>query len=393
MSESKKLIDPTKKYYGWRIEKLLDEGGFGQVFKVYKDDKLTGVRKIAALKAESNDQEGGSAIKLEMSVLMMLHKDGKEMPHVPYMFHAAKRVHFCYMVVTLLGENLRTLKKWKKGSDTLSVETWSRLALQCLYSIKLVHDVGFVHRDIKPANFMMGRDDDVMRGRLVHILDFGLARSYALMRGTTFVGRRARGNVEFRGTLRYCSPNVHFKMEQGRHDDLYSLMYIVVELHCGLPWQTTKEKDVLEKEKLGKTKVLNKWLPAFYLVIAELHPIIPHLEKLNCYSRPDYAMIANCFRSLSSRLKVSFASPYDWEASDEKRKNLGKELLTKRGGPPEYEKNEEFYASDPVGINTAPPLTGTGTSDVACQATSEDNKIQQGVSKLTSIQVDQEEKK
>lgn len=143
---------------------------------------IKGEKKTAALKAESNDVEGGSAIKLEMAVLMMLNKDGKDIvPHVPYLFHAAKRRKFCYMVVTLLGSNLRSIKNWKnQKSDTppptLSPGTWARLALQALYSIKVVHDVGFVHRDIKPANFMMGRDDDPPRARLVHILDFGLAR-------------------------------------------------------------------------------------------------------------------------------------------------------------------------------------------------------------------------
>lgn len=157
--------------------------------------------QVAALKAESNQVEGGSAIKLEvsrcnslipriqMAVLMMLNKiteakstmdksgkGGHKVPHVPYIYHAAKRRKFCYMIVTMLGKNLRSLKTWKEGSSTLTPSTWARLGLQSLYALKLVHDVGFVHRDIKPANFMMGRDDDMERGRLVHILDFGLAR-------------------------------------------------------------------------------------------------------------------------------------------------------------------------------------------------------------------------
>ncbi|CAD5234576.1 unnamed protein product [Bursaphelenchus xylophilus] len=373
----KQLIDPQKKYSGWKVEQKLDEGGFGQVFKVTKEDK-DGVKKVAALKAESNEVEGGSAIKLEMSVLGMLNKDGKESPHVPFLFHGAKRKKFCYMIVTLLGENLRTLKTWKKGNETLSMETWSRIALQCLYSIKLVHDVGFIHRDIKPANFMMGRNDDINRARLVHILDFGLARSYALLRGKVFVARRARSNVEFRGTMRYCSPNVHYKQEQGRHDDLYSFMYVVVELHCGLPWQTTKDKDVLEKEKLGKTELLNSKLPP------ELHPIIPHLTKLDCYNRPDYSMIADCFKKLCARLKVSYATPYDWEAADEKKKTLGRELLAKRSCPPEYENSDEFFASDPVGVNTAPPKEGTGISDIAGLPTSEEHK-NMPISKVQTI--------
>ncbi|KHJ80970.1 hypothetical protein OESDEN_19349, partial [Oesophagostomum dentatum] len=58
----------------------------------------------------------------------------------------------------------------------------------------------------------------------------------------TWIARRARGTAEFRGTLRYCSPNVHEKKEQGRRDDLWSLYYVLIELHCGLPWQTLRDK-------------------------------------------------------------------------------------------------------------------------------------------------------
>ncbi|KHJ99161.1 hypothetical protein OESDEN_00847 [Oesophagostomum dentatum] len=126
------------------------------------------------------------------------------------------------------------------------------------FSVKLVHDYGYIHRDIKPNNFVMGYENDFERARLVHILDFGLARSYAIYRNGKWVARRARGSAEFRGTLRYCSPNVHEKKEQvgylsrhgsrndvllqGRRDDLWSLFYVLIELHCGLPWQAVREK-------------------------------------------------------------------------------------------------------------------------------------------------------
>jgi hypothetical protein len=45
------------------------------------------------------------------------------------------------MIVTLLGENLRTLKL-NCVDEKIKPETWSRLAIQCLYGIKLLHDIG-----------------------------------------------------------------------------------------------------------------------------------------------------------------------------------------------------------------------------------------------------------
>lgn len=79
-----------------------------------------------------------------------------------------------------------------------------------------------IFRDVKPANFAMGHPDDPDRARILHLLDFGLSRSYAVEKQKgVWVARRARGTAEFRGTIRYCSPCVHEKFEQGRKDDIW----------------------------------------------------------------------------------------------------------------------------------------------------------------------------
>ncbi|KAK6010341.1 hypothetical protein OSTOST_24633 [Ostertagia ostertagi] len=150
-----------KRFGEWVIVKKLDEGGFGHVYKV-ESTKRKG--QAAALKAEPNDVEGGSAIKLEIAILRAMTESGDK-PHIPSVFHAAKHKKYCYML--------------NCPKELMSPGTWSRIAVQCLYSVKLVHDYGYVHRDIKPNNFVMGHRDDLERARIVHILDFGLARSYA----------------------------------------------------------------------------------------------------------------------------------------------------------------------------------------------------------------------
>ena len=133
--------------------------------------------KRAALKAESNDVEGGSAIKLEQMILKKLNKNGP-VPHVPELFASAKRKKYCYMIMTLLGENLKSLKA-KQKKERFTRGTWSRVGIQCLYALKYMHDCGFVQRDIKPQNFMLGNEEDKERARIVHVLDFGLARQFA----------------------------------------------------------------------------------------------------------------------------------------------------------------------------------------------------------------------
>lgn len=73
------------------------------------------------------------------------------------------------------------------------------------------------------------------------MLDFGLARQYTTGTGEVRCPRAAAG---FRGTVRYASINAHRNREMGRHDDLWSLFYMLVEFVNGqLPWRKIKDKE------------------------------------------------------------------------------------------------------------------------------------------------------
>uniref|UniRef100_A0AC34RK80 Protein kinase domain-containing protein n=1 Tax=Panagrolaimus sp. JU765 TaxID=591449 RepID=A0AC34RK80_9BILA len=268
----------------------------------------------------------------------------KDKQHVVYLYYARKRRLFNYMVVTLLGVNLKNLKA--KAGQFLPASTWVRVGIQALYCLKMVHDIGYIHRDIKPGNFVMGRKRDMLRCRLIHIVDFGLARSFAVQyKGRGWVARRARGSVEFRGTARYCSPAVHEKFEQGRKDDIFSLMYMLIEMHCGLPWQKERTRESLELKKLScPDHVLLNHFPT------ELHGIIFHIRSLNCYNRPDYSMIHNSFLQLMQNLGVNYDDKYAWEDDDVYNKWIEQKPVKKY----DYEDSAEFFKEDPVGINCAP---------------------------------------
>ena len=100
--------------------------------------------------------------------------------------------------------------------------------MQILKAIESIHEVGFLHRDIKPSNFAIGKTIPQMKK--VYMLDFGLARQYTNAAGEVRPPRAAAG---FRGTVRYASVNAHKNKEMGRHDDLWSLFYMLVEFITG----------------------------------------------------------------------------------------------------------------------------------------------------------------
>ncbi|KAI1712479.1 protein kinase domain-containing protein [Ditylenchus destructor] len=356
--EEKSLkIKIGQRFGEWKIIKKLDEGGFGKVFMV---ESVKDPSRVAALKAESSKVAGGSAIKLESHILELLNKQ-KLQPHIVQLFRARRRTRYHYMVITLLGDNFRGLKQTRL-SQTLSVGTWSRLAIQSLYGIKLLHEIGYIHRDIKPANFAMGHRSDAERARVVHILDFGMAREFAKKRNGKWIARRARPNVDFRGTYRYCSPNVHSGREQGRVDDLWSLLYVFIELHCGLPWQKLGKKPIAYMKAYIPDKQLLKGFPS------EFFGIVSMLRSLNYYNRPDYSAFHKACLALMKKHNVSFDDPYDWETKEDVQN-----LISRRRQQPAYENAEKFFELDVLKIDGPPPLNkdSGGRTQVTTQVTSQ----------------------
>ncbi|VDM24781.1 unnamed protein product [Toxocara canis] len=268
----------------WQVIEKLGEGGCGYVYKV-KNIK-TGAK--AALKAESNLILGGSVLKLEVQVLKRLA--GRM--HVAELLQSARKETYSYMVMTLFGRSLNTLLP---RSGHTSVSTQVRVGIHILYGIKQLHEVGYVHRDVKPANLLVGRRG--REARIVHLLDFGLAREYVIRNSGTVKIRVPRTNTLFRGTARYCSVNAHMRGEQGRPDDLWSMAYVLAEMRGVLPWDK-----LTNKNEIGQIKKNTLDSVLFSNSPKQLLDIATHLRSLNYYTRPDYFQI---YKDLESVMEAS----------------------------------------------------------------------------------------
>ncbi|KAM4624949.1 tau-tubulin kinase 2 [Polymixia lowei] len=278
----------------WKVVKKIGGGGFGEIYEAL--DLLT--RVSVALKVESA-QQPKQVLKMEVAVLKKLQ--GKD--HVCRFVGCGRNDRFNYVVMELQGRNLADLRR-SMTRGTFSVSTTLRLGRQILEAIESIHSVGFLHRDIKPSNFAMGRFPSTCR--TCYMLDFGLARQFT---NSCQEVRPPRPVAGFRGTVRYASVNAHRNKEMGRHDDLWSLFYMLVEFLVGqLPWRKIKDKEHVGKLKeTYDHRLMLKHLPA------EFNVFLDHISSLDYFTKPDYQLLMSVFDNSMKTYNVVENDPYDWE--------------------------------------------------------------------------------
>nr|XP_046269521.1 tau-tubulin kinase 2 isoform X1 [Scatophagus argus] len=278
----------------WKVVKKIGGGGFGEIYEAV--DLMTRIN--VALKVESA-QQPKQVLKMEVAVLKKLQ--GKD--HVCRFVGCGRNDRFNYVVMELQGRNLADLRR-SMTRGTFSISTTLRLGRQILEAIESIHSVGFLHRDIKPSNFAMGRFPSTCR--TCYMLDFGLARQFT---NSCQEVRPPRPVAGFRGTVRYASVNAHKNKEMGRHDDLWSLFYMLVEFLVGqLPWRKIKDKEHVGKLKeTYDHRLMLKHLPAEFGVFLE------HISDLDYFTKPDYQLLMSVFDNSMKTYNVVENDPYDWE--------------------------------------------------------------------------------
>uniref|UniRef100_A0A8C5J8I1 Tau tubulin kinase 1 n=1 Tax=Junco hyemalis TaxID=40217 RepID=A0A8C5J8I1_JUNHY len=290
----------------WKVLKKIGGGGFGEIYEAM--DLLT--RENVALKVESA-QQPKQVLKMEVAVLKKLQ--GKD--HVCRFIGCGRNEKFNYVVMQLQGRNLADLRRSQpRGTFTLS--TTLRLGKQILESIEAIHSVGFLHRDIKPPRNVAG----------------------------------------FRGTVRYASVNAHKNREMGRHDDLWSLFYMLVEFAVGqLPWRKIKDKEQVGmiKEKY-EHRMLLKHMPS------EFHLFLDHIASLDYFTKPDYQLIMSVFENSMKERGITENEAFDWEKA-------GTDILlsTSTSTPPQQNTRQTAAMFGVVNVTPVPgDLLRENTEDV-----------------------------
>ena len=205
----------------YRLDELIAEGGFAQVYRAYDTElqRTVAVKIPKPSKLESKDAflaEARRVARLKHDSIVPVHDVGVE-------------GDTCFIVTEYVeGGSLAD----KLVSGRIPREQALRWVSEIADALEYAHLNGVIHRDVKPANILI---DHHGRAKLA---DFGIAHS------ATKTGEFAPSL----GTLRYMSPEQLEGKPSDHRSDLYSLGVVLYEVQTGRIPYSSSEPNVLRKE-------------------------------------------------------------------------------------------------------------------------------------------------
>ncbi|KAF8363770.1 hypothetical protein PRIPAC_90693 [Pristionchus pacificus] len=308
------------------VEKLLGEGGFGAVYKVYEQSDKT---KLYAMKVEKKKEERkDSKLKMEIAILKLVAQERQD-SHFTSIIDRGKKETYFFLVMQLVGKSLADLKN-KRPDKVFSLPTGLGASSQCLEAVQDLHKHGFIHRDLKPANYACGLGDKkrvvslthptpslIYRTPKVYILDFGIARKFTNKEN---VLKTPREKAKFKGTVKFASIACHRNIELSPKDDCESWFYLMLDViqPGGLPWKRIQQREAVMqcKEDCRRGEKRAKLFDGLKTAEVELGKVMDYIDHLQYYSKVDYNFIYDLLKVAVTNSGASIDDKYDWEKDE-----------------------------------------------------------------------------
>jgi serine/threonine-protein kinase len=223
----------------YRIQRLIGEGGMGQVFEA----QHVNINKRFAIKLlrpeiVSNAEAVARFRQEAWSASSIGHENIIEIDDFATLPDGS-----VYLAMEFLDG--RSLAERMREPEPISVVEGLDIFLQVSAGLGAAHDKGIIHRDMKPENVFIA----VKRDRLVaKILDFGIAK----VSGTDGGNKMTRTGAIF-GTPHYMSPEQALGKPLDHRSDVYSVGVIMYELFTGrVPFEAESFMGILTKHIMAQ---------------------------------------------------------------------------------------------------------------------------------------------
>jgi len=216
-------LEPGAMFAGYRIERVLDRGGMGVVYKAVDEDLEREVALKIIAPEHTQDDTAVARFKAECRLAASL-----EHAHIVPIHRGGEFEGILYLAMRFVpGTNLRTIID-RGPMDLNQVAT---IVTQVAGALDAAHAKGLVHRDVKPANILIAGEP----GRLhVYLTDFGLTKRL----GSADEALTREGG--WVGTPDYVAPEQIQGHKVDRRADVYSLGCVLFEMLTG---RVAYEKD------------------------------------------------------------------------------------------------------------------------------------------------------
>lgn len=166
----------------YRLERLVGQGGYGQVWRAFDEE----LHRPVAVKVPQPSRRLGER---QIDLLLTEARRVARLRHPGIVaVHDVQKEGAAYFLVSDYIEGEDLAERLRRGP--LPVDAAVDIAVQVAHVLDYAHKQGVIHRDIKPSNVLLGADG------ATHVCDFGIAATQAEL---------VNGH-DRRATLAYASP-------------------------------------------------------------------------------------------------------------------------------------------------------------------------------------------
>jgi hypothetical protein len=205
------LLEKGTSVAGYRIERVLGQGGMGTVYEAIQ----IALNRKVALKIVA------AHLSMDEAFRMRFRREGQlqaaiDHPHIITVYEAGESEYGLFLAMRMVnGPTLKELVVRRELSPARALTLLKPVAS----ALDTAHDAGLIHRDVKPQNILIARSDHA------YLADFGLTKAPG-EQSLTKTG-------QFVGTLDYVAPEQIQDEPPTAASDIYSLGAVLFESLVG----------------------------------------------------------------------------------------------------------------------------------------------------------------